>query len=139
MDTTLLCFFSTALHLNDPLCAPPKPSRVVVQPAPPPAPVPVQAAETPVAVFVPPKQNGNSGIAILEKIKFCESGGNYQAANRSSTASGAYQFLDSTWAGYGGFSRALYAPAGVQDQKARDTFARSGTAPWAASRSCWSR
>ena len=47
-----------------------------------------------------------------------ESGGDYTAVARGSTASGAYQFLDSTWAGYGGFRRARDAPPAVQDAKA---------------------
>ena len=82
---------------------------------------------------------GNSGIAILEKIKKCESGGNYQAQNKQSTASGAYQFLDSTWANYGGYAKARLAPPAVQDQKARETYNRSGTRPWNASKACWSK
>ncbi len=75
---------------------------------------------------------------MLEAIKRCESGGNYQAQNKVSTASGAYQFVDGTWAGYGGYSKAKLAPPSVQDQKARETLARSGTSPWNASRACWS-
>jgi hypothetical protein len=119
-----------------PITPPPAPPVVVQTPAPTPDPVVVAATPTPQAAV---SFGGNSGIAILEKIKQCESGGNYQAQNRSSTASGAYQFLDSTWAGYGGYSKARLAPASVQDQKARDTYARSGTRPWAASQACWGR
>jgi hypothetical protein len=55
---------------------------------------------------------------ILATIRALESGGDYTAAASSSTASGAYQFLDSTWAGYGGYRRALDAPPAVQDAKA---------------------
>lgn len=46
-----------------------------------------------------------------------ESGGNPVAKNPRSTASGLYQFLDSTWANYGGFARAMDAPASVQREK----------------------
>lgn len=49
----------------------------------------------------------------------CESGGNLVAQNSHSSASGKWQFLDSTWAGYGGYERAMYAPESVQDDKAR--------------------
>lgn len=74
---------------------------------------------------------------ILARIRACESGNNYTAQNRSSSASGAYQFLDSTWGGYGGYVRAMYAPPAIQDQYALITYNRSGTAPWASSRGCW--
>ena len=57
---------------------------------------------------------------ILAAIRALESGGDYTAAARSSTASGAYQFLDSTWGGYGGYARALDAPPPVQDAKAAE-------------------
>ena len=61
-----------------------------------------------------------------------ESGGNITAQNPSSTASGKWQFLDSTWQGYGGYAKARYAPESVQDAKAR--------ALWAGGRGCshWS-
>lgn len=75
--------------------------------------------------------------AVMLRIRACESGNNYTAQNPSSTASGAYQFLDSTWAGFGGYARAMYAPASVQDQYALQEYNADGTSPWAASESCW--
>jgi len=45
-----------------------------------------------------------------------ESGGDPTAQNRHSTASGLWQDLDSTWGGYAGYSRAMYAPASVQNE-----------------------
>lgn len=54
----------------------------------------------------------------LATIRTMESGGNYRAQNPTSSASGAYQFLDTTWGGYGGYARAKDAPPEVQDQKA---------------------
>lgn len=64
-----------------------------------------------------------SNKPILDTIKKRESGGNYQAQARGSSASGAYQFIDSTWQSltkkYGigtEFSRAVMAPAQIQDQ-----------------------
>ncbi len=56
--------------------------------------------------------------AILATIRQMESGGDYTAQARGSTASGAYQFIDSTWNGYGGYRRAADAPPPVQDAKA---------------------
>lgn len=55
---------------------------------------------------------------ILATIRAMESGGNYRAQNPSSSASGAYQFTNGTWGGYGGFPAAYLAPAAVQDAKA---------------------
>lgn len=77
------------------------------------------------------------------RIRGCESGsgvkgaGIYTAQNRISTASGAYQFLDSTWANYKGYEKARLAPPEVQEEKAYQTFAASGTSPWNASYLCW--
>jgi hypothetical protein len=69
-----------------------------------------------------PAPYGCTGIPQLDitlaTIRGIESGGDYAAQNAGSSASGAYQFLDSTWAGYGGYGRAWEAPAVVQDAKA---------------------
>jgi hypothetical protein len=63
---------------------------------------------------------------ILETIKNRESGGNYQAQAKGSTASGAYQFIDSTWqsltkkAGIGTeYKSAKLAPKEIQDAIAK--------------------
>lgn len=58
-------------------------------------------------------------IKLTELIKQAESTGDYTAVNPSpdSTASGAYQYIDSTWGGYGGYKRAAEAPPAVQDEK----------------------
>lgn len=84
-------------------------------------------------VYVPP---------ILLQIRRCESGGNYQAANRRSSARGAYQFLASSWAAYGhaqryGVFEAHRATNAEQDEAAVMTWKRDGVRPWYASRSCW--
>jgi len=61
-----------------------------------------------------------------------ESGGNIRAQNPVSSASGKWQFLDSTWAGYGGYQHAKDAPAGVQDERARIVYAGgAGAGHWA--------
>ncbi len=58
--------------------------------------------------------------AILATIRTMESGGDYSVSVTTSTASGAYGFLDSSWGGYGGFVRAKDAPPAVQDAKAAE-------------------
>jgi LysM repeat protein len=73
-------------------------------------------------------------------IVSCESGGNPHAQNASSTASGLYQFLDSSWKAYGGTkfgARAKDASAAQQTQIANIAFQKSGLSPWTASRGCW--
>jgi len=61
--------------------------------------------------------------AVLAAIRSIESGGDYEAEAPGSTASGAYQFIDSTWDGYGGYPRASDAPPTVQDSKAAESVA----------------
>ena len=56
--------------------------------------------------------------AIAATIRQLESGDDYTARATGSSASGAYQFLDSSWGGYGGYSRAYLAPPEIQDAKA---------------------
>jgi murein DD-endopeptidase MepM/ murein hydrolase activator NlpD len=63
--------------------------------------------------------SGPIGV-VLATIREVESGGDYSAESGGSTASGAYQFLDSSWAGYGGYTRAKDAPPAVQDAKAAE-------------------
>jgi hypothetical protein len=60
-----------------------------------------------------PVQNHVAPGGIAACIRKYESGGNYTAQNPSSTASGAYQFLDTTWQAVTGLpGRAMnYSPA----------------------------
>lgn len=80
---------------------------------------------------------GGDATAILTRIMHCESGGNPTAQNRRSTASGLFQYLDSTWNNWRGYARAMFAPPDVQWERARHDYARLGTRPWTASRGCW--
>lgn len=64
-----------------------------------------------------PAQNA---CAIPDYICRRESNMTTNAKNPHSTASGKYQFLDSTWNGYGGYAHASDAPEDVQDRKATE-------------------
>lgn len=58
---------------------------------------------------------------FMQAIRQHESSGNYRAqglVTKYGRATGAYQFLDSTWAGFGGYRSAAQAPPQIQDQKA---------------------
>lgn len=58
--------------------------------------------------------------AVLATIRTLESGGDYAARAAGSSASGAYQFIDTTWARYHGYPSAWQAPPQVQDAKAAE-------------------
>ena len=61
--------------------------------------------------------SGDYAHAILDAIKMHESGGNYKAEGPGS-ASGAYQYVDGTWNGYGGVGHASLATPELQDNRA---------------------
>lgn len=63
---------------------------------------------------------GTDTAVILATIRTIESGNDYTARAKGSSASGAYQFVDGTWAGYGGYPAAWQAPPDVQDAKATE-------------------
>lgn len=59
---------------------------------------------------------------FMAAIRSVESGGNYRAVGPPTPygrATGAYQFIDSTWGGYKGYRSAYLAPPAVQDARAR--------------------
>lgn len=62
----------------------------------------------------------------------CESGGDIHAQNPSSSASGKWQIIDSTWGNYMGYPTAASAPEWVQDQRAAEIYAGgAGRSQWA--------
>ena len=66
-----------------------------------------------------PDATGLTQDMVIYGIKMQESRGDYGAENPTSTASGAYQYIDGTWDGYGGYMHASDAPPEVQDVKMR--------------------
>lgn len=65
-------------------------------------------------------------------VMWRESGGDIHAENPVSTASGKWQFLDTTWNDYDGYAHASWAPALVQNAKAREVWAGgAGASHWA--------
>ncbi|HSX14297.1 MAG TPA: transglycosylase family protein [Candidatus Saccharimonadales bacterium] len=68
---------------------------------------------------------------VWYRLRMCESGNNY-ARNSGNGYFGAYQYNLSTWSNFAGYARPDLAPASVQDEKARETQARRGWAPWPA-------
>lgn len=108
--------------------------------------VPPTAAPTTTSapVTAPPAPPGwvdaGNGINVpieLIVIRCCESRNNYVAQNSVSSASGAYQFVDGTWAGRFGVSKARFATRAQQDIAAVDLWRARGTQPWEASKHCW--
>jgi hypothetical protein len=85
------------------------------------------AGMTPPTGTSPSRTSGGGDVdKVLSTIKGVESGGNYNAKNPNSSASGAYQFIDSTWQAatrkYGigqEYKTARSAPPEIQDMVAR--------------------
>ena len=97
---------------------------------------PAEQAAVRESLRTPPAPAHNPPGGFLACVRRHESGGNYQAKNPHSTASGAYQFLNSTWrtmsarAGHGGYPTARSAPPWVQDAVAQYTVDSGWRSAW---------
>ncbi len=79
----------------------------------------------------PTGRGGSGGGCSPDSIVQRESKGDPNAVNPSSGAGGKYQFLPSTWSGYGGYARAQDAPESVQDERFNEVWAGgSGSSHW---------
>jgi hypothetical protein len=79
----------------------------------------------------------NHPFLVCVRAHESDTAGGYSAENPTSTASGAYQFLSSSWrnlsarAGYSGWPTASSAPWHIQDAVAYDTAVTRGQqSPW---------
>lgn len=68
--------------------------------------------------------------ANFEKLRSCESSGNYSAVNRSNRYFGAYQFSLPTWQSLGYEGLPHEAPPEVQDEAAQRLQAKRGWRQW---------
>ena len=96
-----------------------------------------QAASAPAAAGTPtpvgPSPGPGGSYTIPSSVVQCESGGQNLTPN-SAGASGFYQILPSTWAGYGGYGQAYQAPKSLQDQRAAQLWnGGSGASNWVCS------
>jgi hypothetical protein len=75
------------------------------------------------------------------RIAQCESGFNQFSKNKTSTASGIFQYLSSTWAGTDQGKIGLSVFDAEANVKAAVSYiaSRGHAQPWNASRSCWSK
>lgn len=67
--------------------------------------------------------------AHLQRIKMCESGGNYSAVNPAGYY-GAYQFDLQTWRSVGGTGYPHHASPAEQDMRAQMLYNSRGSSPW---------
>jgi hypothetical protein len=127
-----------ALHTPPPAPAPAAatpPRAATPAPAPPPAPVPPPPAPGPAGGSIQqiildafaPLGPGAQQWAL--RVAKCESGYNPNAVNRSSGASGLFQFLPSTWASLPQHNQSVFNPV-ANAQAAAVLYQRSGPNQW---------
>lgn len=115
--TTTMSPTTTSPPISAPTPAPdPTPTTVNTSPDTTPTSVAPPSTPAPAAqrVIAYPSQIAN----ILATIRYLESRGNYLAPPNRGQASGAYQFITSTWNNYGGYRDAYLAPPEIQDERA---------------------
>lgn len=66
----------------------------------------------------------------LDRIRACESGGDYTAVSADGRYRGAYQFTRGTWASVGGTGDPAGASPAEQDTRAQILYDQAGTTPW---------
>jgi hypothetical protein len=127
--TTIATTTTTAPPTTTTTAPPPPPTTTTTEQPPPPEPAREYSGASAGQVNGYPCGGDLPPCWVLER----ESGGDPTAQNPTSTASGLWQFLDGTWAGYGGYAKARHAPPDVQNEKARITWAGgSGCFHWSA-------
>ena len=80
------------------------------------------------------KNLAGTDYEILYRIAYCESGWKETAKNPNSSASGLFQFINSTWKRYG--QGDVFDPYN-NINAAIDLYRAEGTRPWDESRNCW--
>jgi membrane-bound lytic murein transglycosylase MltF len=88
------------------------------------------------SVIITKAVRNNIDPGLFLRIAMCESGLNPQAKNPISSASGIFQFLQSTWSSWG--KGDVFDVNNNVDAAIRLFLAR-GTAPWNPSKSCWQK
>ena len=108
-------FVPQSLMLPRPAVTVTTPPRIIVKTIVKRVPGPVKTVYVSRSLVRTPISTPPGGVAAC--IRKWESGGNYSAQNPTSTASGAYQFLDSTWQSVTGLSgRAMNYSPSIQDK-----------------------
>jgi len=74
--------------------------------------------------------SGNAQGPGWEKLRQCESGGNYSAVSANGLYHGAYQFDVGTWRSIGGQGLPSLASPAEQDLRAQLLYNERGSAPW---------